>query len=629
MPDILYNVAPDWRTTYFDDQGVPLIDGSLTFYKASDHGTKKDVYTSNIITPPATTPPTYSNPIDLAAGANVGPIFFASDENYYIELKDSVGTLVDSVDNWNSPENTDPTPKVDEVDVENYIINADYSQILRRKFESTQLSAAVTKVANASWGFTRSNTNATLTLEFIDFLNGQTDVTDDPKAYIKYECTAVGAGGETEKALFHEINDVISFNGQDIIIVLWARSDTSSDIGITLRQQFGSGGSSEVSTTLDTITLSTTWTKYVISGTVPSISGKTIGNLEDDSLKIYFDYPLNQIAEIEITKAQLNRGDLELEFNYKPPRFTNQDVIGIAMPEPIITFPVAVKENTLFVSENGDTRWAPAIPPGIIVPYAAGIVPSGWLLCDGITKITTYFIELFNVLGTAYGREFTSSSVATNVVTVTGEQNGNVTDVDAGTSGFTVNVTQQGTAGLPEIFTIATTDATSITPGSYLTFTALNDAVSPIDFYIWFSIDNSGEDPALGGKIALKVNLKNYFTNNEVATEIKTITDPISFGIPDYRGYFLRGTDNGAGVDPDAASRTDRGDGTTGDAVGTKQADEYKSHTHSYNQSQYAAGKFTAGANPGTDSDSSIATGPAGGNETRPVNINVNYIIKY
>lgn len=53
-----------------------------------------------------------------------------------------------------------------------------------------------------------------------------------------------------------------------------------------------------------------------------------------------------------------------------------------------------------------------------------------------------------------------------------------------------------------------------------------------------------------------------------------------TFNLPDFRGYFLRGWDNGAGVDPDAASRTDRGDGTTGDSPGTKQAGGIPSHTH-------------------------------------------------
>lgn len=42
--------------------------------------------------------------------------------------------------------------------------------------------------------------------------------------------------------------------------------------------------------------------------------------------------------------------------------------------------------------------------------------------------------------------------------------------------------------------------------------------------------------------------------------------------LPDTRGEFIRLWDHGRGADPDAAARTSRGDGTTGDHVGTKQA---------------------------------------------------------
>lgn len=50
-----------------------------------------------------------------------------------------------------------------------------------------------------------------------------------------------------------------------------------------------------------------------------------------------------------------------------------------------------------------------------------------------------------------------------------------------------------------------------------------------------------------------------------------------TFNIPNYKDYFLRGFDSSG---TDAATRTDRGDGTTGANVGTKQASDYLSHTH-------------------------------------------------
>ncbi|NBQ51531.1 MAG: hypothetical protein EBU35_13035, partial [Marivivens sp.] len=103
-----------------------------------------------------------------------------------------------------------------------------------------------------------------------------------------------------------------------------------------------------------------------------------------------------------------------------------------------------------------------------------------------------------------------------------------------------------------------------------------------------------------------------------------------TFNLPDYRGRFLRGFDNTAGTDPDASSRTDRGDGTTGDAVGTKQNDEFKSHHHN---TQVTADPMRNLSEQSVSYNRYNASNPtsalyAGGNETRPKNINVMYCIK-
>jgi len=92
--------------------------------------------------------------------------------------------------------------------------------------------------------------------------------------------------------------------------------------------------------------------------------------------------------------------------------------------------------------------------------------------------------------------------------------------------------------------------------------------------------------------------------------------DGTHFYLPDDRGRFPRMWDNGAGVDPDAGTRTDRGDGTTGDNVGTLQGYAVESHIHASlekggtsfnlgNSANYLYNNFTAAY---------------GGNETRPIN---------
>jgi microcystin-dependent protein len=105
-----------------------------------------------------------------------------------------------------------------------------------------------------------------------------------------------------------------------------------------------------------------------------------------------------------------------------------------------------------------------------------------------------------------------------------------------------------------------------------------------------------------------------------------------TFDLPDYRGMFLRGLAGGSGSDPDRNSRTNRGDGSTGDSVGTRQANEISNHRHLQKYVEPA----TAAGGPHIQVNSSYYgtnynkySSYVGGNETRPININVIYGIKY
>ncbi|MBU1067165.1 phage tail protein [Patescibacteria group bacterium] len=104
--------------------------------------------------------------------------------------------------------------------------------------------------------------------------------------------------------------------------------------------------------------------------------------------------------------------------------------------------------------------------------------------------------------------------------------------------------------------------------------------------------------------------------------------DGSSFNIPDLRGKFARGWDHAAANDPDRATRTAQAaGGQTGDHVGTVQADGFKAHTHPIGNT--SVGGSSTGISQVASYDQTLAVGSTGGNETRPINVNVMYIIKY
>jgi microcystin-dependent protein len=91
-----------------------------------------------------------------------------------------------------------------------------------------------------------------------------------------------------------------------------------------------------------------------------------------------------------------------------------------------------------------------------------------------------------------------------------------------------------------------------------------------------------------------------------------------TFTLPDLRGEFVRGWDDGRGID---ASR----------AIGTAQSDDFKSHTHNYLRNQ-GGNSVTGGPsqiNDGETFNSTSAAPATGGTETRPRNIALLYCIKF
>jgi microcystin-dependent protein len=104
-----------------------------------------------------------------------------------------------------------------------------------------------------------------------------------------------------------------------------------------------------------------------------------------------------------------------------------------------------------------------------------------------------------------------------------------------------------------------------------------------------------------------------------IGTVFGTGDGSTTFNLPDMRGEFARGWDNGRGVDPARA-------------FGSAQADELEAHVHSV-QPPAASGEAGSGltttGSGGVETITAYDTASTGGTETRPRNIALMFIIKF
>lgn len=162
----------------------------------------------------------------------------------------------------------------------NVIINGDFS-INQRAFTSSTTSG--------NFGFDRWRMNCvggTCTYTPQTFTLGNQISGQEPANFARLATTGQSAAGDL-CLFYHQIESVRTFAGQQVTVSFWAKAGSGTPkIAVELLQSFGTGGSpsADVTTYLGQITLSTSWTRFSVTGTVPSISGKTLGTGGNDFL---------------------------------------------------------------------------------------------------------------------------------------------------------------------------------------------------------------------------------------------------------------------------------------------------------------------------------------------------------
>ena len=129
--------------------------------------------------------------------------------------------------------------------------------------------------------------------------------------FLRYAVTGTTTGN-TANQVRQPIEDVRTFAGQTATFSFWAKADTNRALTVYFSQNFGSGGSSEVFTANQTVNITSTWARYSVNVTLPSISGKTIG--AGNNVTVSIEMPTATTQTVDFWGWQLEAGSTASDF---------------------------------------------------------------------------------------------------------------------------------------------------------------------------------------------------------------------------------------------------------------------------------------------------------------------------
>ena len=194
----------------------------------------------------------------------------------------------------------------------NKIINGDFG-VWQRGTTFTPAASAYVFSADRM-AVSRDGTGATVTVSRQAFTPGTAPVTGyESQYFLRYAQTVAGTGGTYLTLCSQKIENVQTFANQSVTFSFWAKTDATRTVAVGYGQIFGSGGSSDVYGSLgSSITLTTSWVRYTVTGTIPSISGKTVGT--GSFLELYISGVQNTTQTIDLWGLQLEAGSTASDF---------------------------------------------------------------------------------------------------------------------------------------------------------------------------------------------------------------------------------------------------------------------------------------------------------------------------
>lgn len=142
------------------------------------------------------------------------------------------------------------------------------------------------------------------------FAAGQTDVPGNPVYFARLNYTT---SGTNDLIWEHHVEDVRTLAGQVATWSFYAKvSSGTKTITPRIVQNFGTGGSTQALVSLSDITLTTSWQRFTLTTTIPSISGKTVG--ANSYLRLDLFYTTSGVLTYDLANFQLEAGSIATPF---------------------------------------------------------------------------------------------------------------------------------------------------------------------------------------------------------------------------------------------------------------------------------------------------------------------------
>lgn len=680
-----------------NSSGLPLSGGIITFYSDVNRTVLKPVYQltgtpGNYSYAPLNNPCTLSSSgtFQDALGNNIVPYYYpftgtpAEDtgvqELYYVVCVNS-GFVPQFVrQGWPQlASGSNPTPGGDS-EVDNFIPNGQFlahnnivsitePPVVQYTYQSQTVNAQ--PIAQGGWNFVYTNgTTAIFANSFSQIpSSGGWGINSFPKFVFNFSCNGFNANALTRdlRIQWPDVNKFSSGNPPGTTpytLFFDAASNDGNTYVFDLYKiyYFGTGGSP--STAIEelvgqvTIGPATTLQSHNINDIFFSVNLGTIGTNGDDYVALSLrgpasdwnvsvtDFVLAQGNEtftsfpVETNDQMLSRGvagwmptpdpaggDLYLPLVLTPQGMTfDQSIVGQIVAKPqVYSMPV---NNELYM--NGSTY--------ITSEYSALGIPYSRLANYLISNCVAISVTNGSTTSTLPAGYCPMFGTGPNFVTIFQNNNTSKFDLSMNTASGS-NSVSNGTSGFTNTAAdpLYVFDIPSVpTAGEYFSFTVATGG--SLVYNVWFTVNGAGTAPATPTGANIMVALVTADTVATTILKIALAVNSYQFQIVDLRGYFLRGLDTTATVDPDAATRTvpgisDNTNAWTGGFLGSMEAYQIQSHTHpppaGATKFAFEGGSGDNVVQAGGAAATINVTGASGGSETRPVNIAVNYFIKY